>query len=84
VNSHNWALCRYAYGSLVCRTAISDNKIDGLTDHAMLVALGQSAQSLGLIWTAEDAPLHQESVIDRPQTKTLEFFATSPFWLKKS
>ena len=52
---------------------MSDNKIDELTHHAMLVAWGQFAQSVGLIQAVESVPLHQKTVTHRPQTKILEF-----------
>jgi len=55
---------------------MSDNEIDELTHHAMLVAWGQFAQSIGLIQAVDDVPLHQKTVVHRPQTKILEFFVT--------
>jgi len=45
-----------------------------LTYHAMLVAWGEYAQSIGLIQEIESVPLHQKMVTHRPQTKILEFF----------
>jgi len=56
---------------------VSDYGIDELTHHAMLVAWGQFAQSIGLIQAMEGVPLHQKSVIHRPQTKVLEFFVAN-------
>lgn len=53
---------------------MSDNETDGLTHHAMLVAWGQFAQSIGLIQAIEGVSLHQKAVTHRPQTKILEFF----------
>lgn len=53
---------------------MSDNEINELTHHAMLVAWGQFAQSIGLIQAIENVHLHQKTVIHRPQTKILEFF----------
>jgi hypothetical protein len=53
---------------------VSDNETDELTHHAMLVAWGQFAQSIGLIQAVEDVSLHQKTVTHRPQTKILEFF----------
>ena len=53
---------------------MSDNDINELTHHAMLVAWGQFAQSIGLIQAVEDVSLHQKTVTHRPQTKILEFF----------
>jgi len=53
---------------------VSDNETDGLTHHAMLVAWGQFAQSIGLIQAIEGVSLHQKAVTHRPQTKILEFF----------
>jgi hypothetical protein len=53
---------------------VSDSEIDELTHHAMLVAWGEFAQSIGLIQDIEGVPLHQKTVTHRPQTKILEFF----------
>ena len=53
---------------------MSDSDINELTHHAMLVAWGQFAQSIGLIQAVEDVSLHQKTVTHRPQTKILEFF----------
>jgi len=53
---------------------VSDSEINELTHHAMLVAWGQFAQSIGLIQDIEGVPLHQKTVTHRPQTKILEFF----------
>ena len=53
---------------------MSDSEINELTHHAMLVAWGEFAQSLGLIQEIESVPLHQKTVTHRPQTKILEFF----------
>lgn len=53
---------------------MSDSEINELTHHAMLVAWGEFAQSVGLIQEIEDVPLHQKTVTHRPQTKILEFF----------
>lgn len=44
-----------------------------LTHHAMLVAWGEYAQSIGLIQAIQSVPLHQKTVTHRPQTKILEF-----------
>jgi hypothetical protein len=44
-----------------------------LTHHAMLVAWGQYAHCLGLVTAIEAIPLHQKTVLHRPQTKVLEF-----------
>ena len=52
---------------------MSDNESDELTHHAMLVAWGEFAQSIGLIQELESVPLHQKTVTHRPQTKILEF-----------
>jgi hypothetical protein len=52
---------------------VSDNEIDELTHHAMLVAWGQFAQSIGLIQAVESVSVHQKTVTHRPQTKILEF-----------
>jgi hypothetical protein len=53
---------------------VSDSEINELTHHAMLVAWGEFAQSIGLIQEIENVPLHQKTVTHRPQTKILEFF----------
>jgi len=53
---------------------VSDSEIDELTYHAMLVAWGEFAQSIGLIQEVESVRLHQKTVTHRPQTKILEFF----------
>jgi hypothetical protein len=53
---------------------VSDSEINDLTHHAMLVAWGEFAQSIGLIQEIESVSLHQKSVTHRPQTKILEFF----------
>lgn len=53
---------------------MSHSKNDELTHHAMLVAWGEYAQSIGLIQEIESVPLHQKTVTHRPQTKILEFF----------
>ena len=47
---------------------------DELTHHAMLVAWGEYAQSIGLIQAIEGIALHQKTVTHRPQAKVLEFF----------
>ncbi len=52
---------------------MSCNEVNSLTQHAMLVAWGQFAQSIGLVQAIEAIPLHQKSVNHRPQTKVLEF-----------
>ena len=53
---------------------MSDSEINELTHHAMLVAWGEFAQSIGLIQEIESVPLGQKTVTHRPQTKILEFF----------
>jgi hypothetical protein len=53
---------------------MSHSENNALTHHAMLVAWGQFAQSIGLIQAVEAVPLHQKTVTHRPQTKILEFF----------
>ena len=53
---------------------MSDSEINELTHHAMLVAWGEFAQSIGLIQEIERVSLYQKTVTHRPQTKTLEFF----------
>lgn len=52
---------------------MSDSEINELTHHAMLVAWGEFAHSIGLIQAIERVPLHQKTVTHRPQTKVLEF-----------
>lgn len=44
-----------------------------VTDHALLVLLGQFAQHLGLIAALEAVPLTQKTVDHTPQTKLIEF-----------
>lgn len=53
---------------------MSDSEINELIYHAMLVAWGEFAQSIGLIQEIESVPLRQKTVTHRPQTKILEFF----------
>ncbi len=53
---------------------MSENQSETITHHAMLVAWGQFAQSIGLIQAIEAVQLHQKKVEHRPQTKILEFF----------
>jgi len=53
---------------------VSDSEINELTHHAMLVAWGEFAQSIGLIQEIESVSLHQKTVTHQPQTKILEFF----------
>lgn len=53
---------------------MSEKQSDTITHHAMLVAWGQFAQSIGLIEAIESIALHQKTVEHRPQTKILEFF----------
>ena len=74
LNFYNCTLFRYTLGSLVRRTAVSDNESDEIPHHTMLVTWGQFAQSIGLIQMVESVPLHQKTVTHRPQTKILEFF----------
>ena len=54
---------------------MSDSALPSLTQHAMLVAWGQYAHCLGLIAGIEAVPLHQKTVMHRPQTKVIEFLA---------
>lgn len=53
---------------------MSEKQPDTLTHHAMLVAWGQFAQSIGMIRDIEAVALHQKTVEHSPQTKVLEFF----------
>jgi hypothetical protein len=53
---------------------MSEKQPETLTHHAMLVAWGQFAQSIGMIRAMEAVALHQKTVEHRPQTKILEFF----------
>jgi hypothetical protein len=53
---------------------MSEKQTESLTHHAMLVAWGQFAQSIGLIRDMEAVALHQKKVEHSPQTKILEFF----------
>lgn len=52
---------------------MSENEITLLTQHAMLVAWGEYAQSIGLVKGIEDVPLGQKEVDHSPQRKVLEF-----------
>jgi hypothetical protein len=53
---------------------MSEKQPETLTHHAMLVAWGQFAQSIGMIRDIEAVALHQKRVEHRPQTKIMEFF----------
>jgi hypothetical protein len=53
---------------------MSANGITLLTQHAMLVAWGEYAQSLGLVKKIAGVPLEQKEVAHSPQRKVLEFF----------
>jgi hypothetical protein len=53
-------------------TACADTDT-ALTDHALLVVLGQFAQHLGLIPLLEAVPIAQKTVDHAPQTKLIEF-----------
>jgi hypothetical protein len=53
---------------------MSEKQSETLTHHAMLVAWGQFAQSIGMIRAIEAVALHQKTVEHSPQTKVLEFF----------
>jgi hypothetical protein len=53
---------------------MSEEQPETLTYHAMLVAWGQFAQSIGMIREIEAIELHQKTVDHSPQTKILEFF----------
>jgi hypothetical protein len=53
-------------------TASADSDA-AVTDHALLVVLGQFAQHLGLIPLLEAVPLAQKKVDHAPQTKLIEF-----------
>lgn len=44
-----------------------------VTDHALLVLLGQFAQHLGLVPLLEAVPIAQKTVEHRPQTKLIQF-----------
>lgn len=52
---------------------MSETETTLLTQHAMLVAWGEYAQSLGLVKKIEDVPLEQKEVEHSPQRKVLEF-----------
>ncbi len=47
-----------------------------LTNHAMLVLLGQFAEQIGLIEALEAIPLRQKTRQHRPQSKVIEFLVT--------
>jgi len=53
---------------------MSQNELETLTHHAMLVVWGQFAHSIGLIDPLQSVKLHQKTVQHSPQTKVLEFF----------
>jgi hypothetical protein len=53
---------------------MSEKQPETLTHHAMLVAWGQFAQSVGMIRAIESIALHQKTVEHSPQAKVLEFF----------
>jgi len=53
---------------------MSENETTLLTQHAMLVAWGEYAQSLGLVKKIAGVPLEQKAVEHSPQRKVLEFF----------
>jgi len=61
---------------------MSQTHPDTLTHHAMLVAWGQFAQSIGFIQGMEAVSLHQKKVEHGPQTKILEFFVANLAGLK--
>lgn len=52
---------------------MNQNDPETLTHHALLVAWGQFADSLGLITGLESVSLHQKTVRHSPQTKVMEF-----------
>ena len=54
---------------------MSQNNLETLTHHAMLVVWGQFAQSIGLVNMMQSVKLRQKTVQHSPQTKILEFFA---------
>ena len=55
---------------------MSQNQPDTITHHAMLVAWGQFAQSIGLIREIEAVLLRQKKVEHNPPTKILEFLVS--------
>lgn len=56
---------------------MSQKHPDTITHHAMLVAWGQFAQSIGFIQGMEAVSLHQKKVEHSPQTKIQEFFVAN-------
>jgi hypothetical protein len=52
---------------------MSDGAPESLNQHAMLVSWGQHAHCLGAIEGVEAVPLHQKTVVHRPQAKLMEF-----------
>jgi hypothetical protein len=52
---------------------MSDEPSETLTFHALLVAWGQFAQSIGLINQLQAIPVHQKTVDHSPQGKIIEF-----------
>jgi hypothetical protein len=55
---------------------MSQNDLETLTYHAMLVILGQFAYSIGLLTPLQAVELHQKTVQHSPQTKVLEFLVS--------
>lgn len=53
---------------------MSENETTLLPQHALLVAWGEYAQSLGLVKKIAGVLLDQKEVEQRPQRKVLEFF----------
>ena len=46
----------------------------GVTDHALLIVLGQFAQKLGLLSRLQQVPIAQRTVDHTPQAKLIQFF----------
>lgn len=46
----------------------------GVTDHALLLVLGQFAQKLGLLSRLQQVPIRQRTVDHTPQAKLIQFF----------
>jgi hypothetical protein len=62
-----------ARATIAAQLTASTDTDTAVTDHALLVVLGQFAQHLGLIPLLEAVPLAQKTVNHTPQTKLIEF-----------
>ena len=60
---------------------MSEKQPDILTHHAMLVAWGQFAQSIGMIRAMKAVTLHQKTVDHSPQTESFGVFCRHSGWI---